>query len=545
MIKISNKIKKLFYNPTTDSIKILLEDIDAIHDKIIENTDLSKGTLLSKHEDYKTLIQSFNIPEEGLSEKKIATLIADSFEGAPRWHSPRTMFNVAPPTLLQTVASMTLTSLYNPNIVYDTASGEIAIVEQKVIKAISEYIGWNWHESGGSFVFGGKATTLYGVKLGLEKCSKNSSSLGVKEDIIVLSTKVCHPSHPDIGDLLGIGSKNVIRLGVNSESEVDLKEMQKVIEDAVKQGKKIATIIVSGGTTNDMTVDPIKEVVELRDKLVKKLKLDYKPHVHADSVVGFPWIFFKDYDMEKNSLGIDKAAKQKIIKIIKNLRNLHYADSFGADFHKMGFCPYISSLFMVKDKNSYYKGKDSLVKFGRYTPFEYTIENSRPASGPMSAYIALNLLGVKGFQTLIAHHTEIAANLEEALEKTGQFEIINKTGLGSAIMFVPKIPGNPTFNNPEEETHIRNSYVESFIDNLRKLGNPFYIDMVPGYSSGGAKYPYRALKIYVMSPYADRDTNSEFMSFIIDLKKEIDLKFDFNHKSHSSKDSMEYYHPLK
>jgi glutamate/tyrosine decarboxylase-like PLP-dependent enzyme len=542
MDKIPKKIKKLFYNPDTDSIRLLLKNIKAIHAKIIQNTDFSKGTLLSQHEDYSSIIQNSIIPVYGLPGKKLDKLIADSFKGAPRWNSPLTMFNVAPPPLIRTAASTALVSLYNPNIVYDTASGEIAIVEQKVIKAIAEYVGWDWHKSGGTFTFGGKATTVYGVKLGLERCSKESPSLGVKEDVIVLSTKVCHPSHPEIGDLLGIGSRNVIRLGVDSESRVNLGEMQKVIEDGVKAGKKIATIIISGGTTNDMVVDPIKEVVELRDALTDKLGLGYKPHVHVDSVVGFPWIFFKDYDMEANQLGIGAKAREKIIKIVKDLKNLKYADSFGVDFHKMGFCPYISSLFMIKDKVSLYKGKDSLVKFGRYTPFEYTIENSRSASGPMAAYIALNSLGINGFQTIIAHNTEMAVDLQDALESSGEFEIINKSGLGSAVMFIPKTPERVRYNNIEVEKSIRNSYVEAFIDSMRKSGNPFYIDLVPGYSSGGTKYPFRALKIYVMSPYSDKSINSQFMSFILDLKKDIDSQFDFSFKEASSE---EHSHPLK
>jgi len=542
MVKIPNKIKNLFYDPKTDSIKGLLKNIDAIHAKIIEKTDFSKGTLLSKGENYASIIQNFSIPEVGLPEAKLAELIANSFKGAPRWHSPLTMFNVAPPPLLETVASTTLTSLYNPNIVYDTASGEIAIVEQKVIKAIAEYIGWDWKKAGGSFVFGGKATTLNGVKLGLDKCSEKSATLGVKEDIIVLSTKVCHPSHPAIGSLLGIGSDNVIRLNVNSDTQVDIKEMEEVIRDAVKKGKKIAAIVISGGTTNDMTVDPIKEVVELRDRLANELDMKYKPHVHVDTVVGFPWIFFKDYDMEKNLLNIEEHAKDKINKIVKNLRDLKLADSFGADFHKMGFCPYISSVFIVKDKSPFYKGKDVNVKFGRYTPFEYTIENSRPASGPMSAYVALNLLGVRGFQFLIAHHTEIAVNLEESLEETGQFEIINKDHWGSAVMFVPKIPNNIAFKNREEEKNIRDSYITIFIETIKKLGNPFYIDMVPEYSSGGVQYSYKSLKIYVMSPFADKDTNKKFVSFILDLKKKIDSKFDFSCKN---RPVVEYSHPLK
>ena len=209
---------------------------------------------------------------------------------------------------------------------------------------------------------------------------------------------------------------------------------------------------------------------------------------------------------------------------------------------KMVFCPYISSVFITKDKSPFYKGKDVNVKFGRYTPFEYTIENSRPASGPMSAYVSLNLLGVNGFRVLIAHHTEVAVDLEKSLEETGQFEIINKDHWGTAVMFVPKMPDYIKFGNQEEEKFVRNSYITTFIDTIKEMNNPFYIDMVPEYSSGGIQYPFRSLKFYIMSPFSDKSTNSKFVSFILDLKKKIDYKHDFSFKK---EESIEYSHPLK
>jgi len=542
MAKIPDKIKKLFYNPANDSISPLIKDIKRIHTKIIQNTDLSKGTLPSKYENYAHLIKDFCIPDIGLPEGDLPEIIASSFKGAPRWHSPRTMYNVAPSPLLQTVAGASLTSLYNPNILWDTAAGEIAIVEQKVIKAIAEYIGWDWQKAGGSFVFGGKATTMYGIKMGIKKCSESSSSSGIKENIVILSTKACHPSHLSDGDWLGVGSNNVIRLNINSENQVDINEMQRTIEESVKNGKKIATIIISGGTTNDMVVDPIKKVAELRDRLTNQLGLKYRPHLHVDAVVGFPWIFFKDYDMDKNPLKIGKATKEKISKIVKNLRDLNYADSFGVDFHKMGFCPYISSLFMIKDKSPFYKNKINAEEFGQYTPFAYTIENSRPGNGPLSAYIALNLLGVRGFQTVIAHNTEVATDLQEKLENTGQFKNINKTGLGCSIIFSPKMPGSVKFRNLEEELSVQNSYATIFMDNLRGMGNPFYLDLLPEYSTGAAVCPHRALKAYIMSPYSSEEINSEFIVFMLDLKKKIDGKFDFKYKNSSTE---KYSHPLK
>jgi glutamate/tyrosine decarboxylase-like PLP-dependent enzyme len=544
MAKIPKKIKKLFYNPKTDSISDLVKDIKLAHIKILQNTDLSKGTLKYSLEDYELAKLDFRIPNEGLSKESFATMISDLYRGVPRWHSPNTMYNVAPPPLISTVVAKTFTSLYNPNLVLDTASGESTLTEQKVIRAIAEYIGWDRASAGGVFTFGGKATTMYGIKLGLKKCSSSSSAKGVKEDIIVLSTKSGHPSHISDAEWLGIGSSNVIRLNTDIDNRVDLNEMEEVVLQKTKEGKKIAAIIISGGTTNNMIVDPIKEVTELRDKLVKKLDLNYSPHIHVDSVVGFPWIFFKDYDFELNTLNISTEVKEKISKIIKDLRNLNCADSFGIDFHKMGFCPYISSLFMVKDKTSFSGLKDNFLKFGQNSPFTYSIENSRTGDGPNSAYIALNVLGVKGFQILISYLTEIATNLSKEIEETGHFEIINKMGLSNSVIFTPCIPKHIIFDNLEEETIIRNNYVAYFIDKIYELGNPYYIDKVPGNATGANAYPFVALKAYIMSPYSSKKSNLEFVSFVTDLKKKIDLEFNFENKNVKSADS-EFTHPLK
>ncbi|HAQ02632.1 hypothetical protein A2467_00810 [Candidatus Nomurabacteria bacterium RIFOXYC2_FULL_36_8] len=536
MIKISKKIKNLFYDPETDSIASLLRDIKKTHLKLLKKTDLVKGTLIKSSINDKDLIDNFKIPEKSLDSKYISSTISNLFDGVSRWHFPNTMYNAAPPPLLPTVITKMITSLYNPNLALYSASGKSLLTEQKVIKAIAEYVGWNRESAGGVFTWGGKATTMYGIKFGIKNCSPNSAAQGIKEDIIVLSTKVGHPSHISDSEWLGIGSSNVVRLGVDENSQVNLNEMEEIIRKAVKEKKKIATIIISGGTTNDMVVDTIDDVVNLRDKITKELELEYKPHIHVDTVVAFPWIFFKDYEFEKNPLNIEKRALARISKIKTNLKNLHMADSFGVDFHKMGFCPYISSVFMIKDKMAL-----SNVKNAYNWPFLYSMENSRPADGPNSAFMALSVLGVEGFQILIGHLTEIAVHLQDEINATEDFEVINKTGLGTAVMFIPRIPKHITISTPEEEVIMRNSYTMAFIEKLADLGNPFYIDKIPSDSTGGNSFPYTSLKAYIMSPYSSKKSNIEFVSFMIKIKKEIDQNFNFKDKSFY----VEEEHPLK
>ncbi|MEK7185865.1 MAG: pyridoxal-dependent decarboxylase [Patescibacteria group bacterium] len=538
MVTLPKKIKDLFYNPNTDSISLLLKEIHDSHAEILRNTDLLKSTLSSKLESDEVAIQSYRIPVEGLPQDSFPQLISGLFRGVSRWHSPHTMYNVAPPPILPAVTTKAMTALYNPNLCLDTASGKSLITEQKVIKSIAEYIGWNWQTAGGTFTWGGKATIMYGIKVGLKNCSPKSPSQGVKEDVIVISTSSGHPAHTSDTDWLGIGTDNIIRLKTDKDTRVDLNEMERVIEEKTKQGKKIAAIIISGGTTNNMAVDPIEKVVALRNRLVKRLGLNYVPHVHVDAVVSFPWIFFKDYDFKLNNLDIDKVALDRISKIIKDLKGLYLADSFGIDFHKMGFCPYISSVFMVKEKTALY-GNSDVSKW----PFMYSIENTRPADGPNSAYMVLSVLGVTGFQQLIAHLTEIAVHLENKIGETGYFEVINKSCLGTSVMFVPLLPKKLRNFTPKEEANVHDAYTSKFIKKISDLGNTYYIDQIPNNATGASPYPLTSLKAYIMSPYSSIESNLKFVSFLVTLKNEIDLEFDFSDRN--IKPDMEIPHPLK
>lgn len=535
MKKLPKNIEDLFYNPKKDSISFLIKKIIKIHKGILTMTDFSKSTV---QQSQKNNIPEFTIPDSSNSSEKMDDLIAELYNGTPRWNSPNTMYNVAPPPILATVITKTFTALYNPNLVLKTASGGSLLTEKKVICGIADFIGWRNENYDGIFTFGGKATTIYGIKIGLKKCSVNSPRNGVKEDIIIFSTKSGHPSHISDAEWLGIGADNVTRINTDDEGRINLNELENNILQTTKENKKIATIIISGGTTNSMIVDPIKEVVELRDRLVRELNLTYTPHIHVDAVVGFPWIFFKEYNMNSNNLNLSKNALLRISNIIKDLKNLHMADSFGIDFHKMGFCPYISSLFMIKDKAEFSGLGNS------NSPFVYSIENSRSGDGPNSAYISLNVLGVQGYQILIAHLTETAIDLEYQLEKSKKFFVMNKTGIGISVLFSPHLPENVELNQDLElETKIRNAYNSRFITKISELNNPFYIDKIPGNSTGANPYPFVVLKAYLMSPFSNKKSNSEFVSFLVKLKHIIDSEFDF--KNIINTEDSNSNHPLK
>ena len=90
----------------------------------------------------------------------------------------------------------------------------------------------------------------------------------------------------------------------------------------------------------------------IRDELVGDYNLSYRPHVHADAVIGWAWQAFADYDFENNPLQFRRAPCAPW-RAPQRIRHLYLADSIGIDFHKTGFTPYISCLVLLNDRHDF------------------------------------------------------------------------------------------------------------------------------------------------------------------------------------------------
>src|SRR5205085_1519707 len=145
--------------------------------------------------------------------------------------------------------------------------------------------------------------------------------------------------------------RNLITVPTTTRNEMDLDQLARRAREAVQAGKRIAGIIATLGTTDAFGLDDVESIVRLRDQLVEEFKLPYRPHVHADAVIGWAWTVFRDYDIEANPLGFRRRTVRALAGACRSLRHLHLADSIGIDFHKTGFAPYISSLVLFRDRN--------------------------------------------------------------------------------------------------------------------------------------------------------------------------------------------------
>jgi len=484
---------------------------------------------------YNNYIKDKHLPYKSKEISNVLLEYSTLFQRSILWENPGTMINITPPANIASIVAAFYTSLYNPNFAQDESSGYLMATELIVSKYLSELVEWNTSKSRGVFTFGGKGTNLYAVKIGLQKAIPNIVNDGINNHkVIVFSTTKSHPCHKEICDWLGLGKNSCFRIPVDKNGQIIIEELEIKLRKCITEGIKIGCIILNGGTTNEIIIDPIKKVVNLRDKLVKEYNLDYVPHIHVDAVIGWAWLFFKYYDFKTNELNMNNQELNKIFSMKEKINEIKYADSFGADFHKTGFCPYISSIFMAKDFNDVTglgekkdKGIDNL-KFGEYSPFEYTLELTRSSIGPVSAYAALETFGVSGFQKLLYNIFSNSEFIREYLHSKDNFEVINMETEGIATLFIITPPSvSKNYNDyiwgDEEELKELLEYNHSFylycLKMLEEKKVGFKITFSKSYKPYGVNNSTGALKIYPMSPVVNKIEIQKYLDEIINTKR--------------------------
>lgn len=526
-------MEKFFYENSHEFIEKMNSIALELDESVSCYTEKNKPILQGKIKKYIDMLEQRNLGSQSKSIKEVIEDISPLFQRSVRWGHAGTMINVTPPSNVIASAVSSYSDFYNPNFAQDESSGYLMTSELIVSKYLSELVGWDWKKSGGIFTFGGKGTCLYALKIGISKAMGEKSHLeGIgSQDIIVISNENSHPCHKEICDWIGIGKNSCKRIGVNKDGTVDLKQLEIVLRENIKKGVKIGCIFVNGGTTNEIVVDPIKKVVNLRNKLVAEYNLDYKPHIHVDSVIGWAWLFFnQEFDFDNSD--IDNEVKIKIESLSKKVSDISLADSFAADFHKTGFCPYLSSIFMASDYSdiTHLGGRERIpldsMSFGEYSPFEYTLELSRPSSGALAAYSTLEAFGREGFQKSIIKLITNSCYIRDSLSKIDNFEVINSDSEGIAVLFVVKKNNTKEsfdeiiqkFNKKELDDFIEYNH-QFYLFCLKKLEEDqisFKLTFSKSYKPSQSDNKTGALKIYLMSPTARK---KDIKDIILQIKK--------------------------
>lgn len=470
--------------------------------------------------DYDAARQSC-VEESPQTLEHVTKTLVERLSGLFIWGHPRAQINVVPPPTIASIIGGLLPSIYNPNLVSEESSRQVAVAEVEVSAMAASLVGYDTSQSAGLFTFGGTATVLYGAKLGLEKANPGTAQNGVTGRSVILCSERAHYACLTVASWLGIGQQNVIQVPCSADNEIRTCLLESMAREVLKSGGRIAAIVATMGTTDHFGLDDLQTIAEIRDRLVDEFHLDYRPHIHADAVIGWAWSVFNDYDFTQNPLGFRHRTVRALAGARRRIQQLPLADSIGIDFHKTGFCPYISTLFLVRNAGDLElisrQQSDTPYLFhdGHYHPGRYTLETSRSGSGALAALANLRLFGKQGLRSLLGHVVAMAEELREHLEGHASTTVCNRGNFGPVTLFRVYPDGVDTFSILDQELK-DSSYRDSLRahnDYNRRIFQLVQADALKGqgvvlsltdcYRETDYGEPIVALKSYILSPFAD------------------------------------------
>ncbi len=479
------------------------------------------------------------LAEEGRSVEDVARQLVGRLEGMPIWGHPRTQINVVPPPSIPSVIGALLPAIYNPNLVSDDTSYGLAVTETAVAAMTSSLVGYDPARSAGIFTFGGTGTTLYGARLGIEKAFPDAMDNGIGGNGVILASEQSHYCRLNVAGWLGLGEKQVIEVPTHLRNDIRIDRLEAAARAALDDGRRIVTLVATMGTTDAFGVDDLDAIVDLRDRLVEDYELDYTPHVHADAVIGWAWSVFNDYDFERNPLGFRPRTVRALAAAGRRISKLARADSIGIDFHKTGFTPYVSSLFLARERDDLQllvRGRDQmpyLFQSGERHPGVYTLETSRGGSGVLAAYANLHLFGRVGLRVLLGHLVEMAELLREHLEGHDSTTVLNDDGVGPVTVFrvYPDDVDTWTIKDRERTDPAARADLLRHNDYNRRLfrhlydramrGDGVHISMTDCYRHTDYGEPVVGLKSFMLSPFIDEQHVERLVGDILEARRAI------------------------
>ncbi|KAI0560857.1 Pyridoxal phosphate-dependent transferase [Gracilaria domingensis] len=392
--------------------------------------------------DYSEVNQA-EIPETASSLHEVVSDMLELFEGMINTAHPLSQPNVLPPANKAAIIATLFANYFSQNLIEGEYAWNLEKAEMETAAMVAKLIpNWDSEKAGGIFTFGGSGCYLYGVKYAMTHVmqKRNSRFHGVRVDGKILVSRQGHYAMMNATDWLGIGMENIVTVETDVETNaMDTTDLRKKLDELKQQKIPVLAVICTMGTTDAFAIDPVDEVHNILSNF-KNPEGYERPLIYCDAVIGWSFLTFKDYDFGANVNDLSQFVRNQIERVYNRIQKIEYADAVGIDFHKTGFAPYATSLFLVKDLVHFKSlmsrpGSAYLNERTMYNPGLYTLEVSRSAAPALSAWATFRFFGMQGFQMTIANVLEMSLCLRAIIATEKSMVCVNNDDTGFVTLF--------------------------------------------------------------------------------------------------------------
>jgi glutamate/tyrosine decarboxylase-like PLP-dependent enzyme len=215
----------------------------------------------------------------------------------------------------------------------------------------------------------------------------------------IVASEQAHYTHSRISEVLGLEFSTVT---TDVSGRMDLPALQQLLER-----DDIGTVVVTLGTTGLGAVDPLADILPLREK--------YDFRVHVDSAYG----------------GYFHIASELPAGARRAFDQIHQADSIVVDPHKHGLQPYGCGCILFRDSSvgALYKHDSPYTYFSSAELHlgEISLECSRPGAAAVALWATQRLLPMDlngEFSGLLDRSLQAARKMHQKLQDSGNFRTL-------------------------------------------------------------------------------------------------------------------------
>ena len=283
---------------------------------------------------------AFNPSKQGLGVQKSLDRMVDLFlNKSLKVHHPHSLAHLHCPTMVTSQIAEVLINATNQSMDSWDQSPAGSLMEVQLIDWLRQKVGYGAGQAG-VFTSGGTQSNLMGVLLARDACiaknwkDENGNPWSVQRDgvpadamrnVKVICSENAHFSVQKNMAMMGMGFQSVVTVPVNENAQMDVVALEKTMAHLQAEGKIVACVVATAGTTDAGAIDPLKAVRDITNQ--------YGTWMHIDAAWGGALILSNDFrDL---------------------LDGIELSDSVTLDFHKHYFQTISCGAFLLKDEANY------------------------------------------------------------------------------------------------------------------------------------------------------------------------------------------------
>ncbi|ATD65292.1 pyridoxal phosphate-dependent decarboxylase family protein [Neisseria weixii] len=370
---------------------------------------------------------SFRPSENGLGLNDALQRAVELFlNNSLKVHHPHSLAHLHCPTLVAGQAAEVLINATNQSMDSWDQSPAASLMEVQMIDWLRQKLGYG-KGTAGVFTSGGTQSNLMGVLLARDACIakhwKTSDGLewsvqrdGLPPDALQKVKVVCsenaHFSVQKNMAMMGMGFQSVVTVPANCYGQIDTAALAKTLDRLADEGKIIACVVATAGTTDAGAIDDLKAVRAEADR--------YDAWVHIDAAWGGALLLSNEFR--------------------HMIDGIELADSVTLDFHKHFFQSISCGAFLLKNEADFrfihyeaeYLNSAYDAEHGVPNLVSKSLQTTRRFDA-LKLWLTIEALGETLYGSIIDHGIKLAKEVEQYINATDGLEMTNASQFASIL----------------------------------------------------------------------------------------------------------------